>query len=67
MCIRDSICNWVDHAVTFVRGHRLPTLYGRRLADWIAMLKNLGFEVETMSMSEGKPFANIMLISRVPA
>jgi len=61
------ICNWVDHAVTFVRGHRLPTLYGRRLADWIAMLKNLGFEVETMSMSEGKPFANIMLISRVPA
>ena len=31
------------------------------------MLKNLGFQVETMSMSEGKPFANIMLISRVPA
>ena len=61
------ICNWVDHAVTFVRGHRLPTLYGRKLADWIAMLKNLGFQVETMSMSEGKPFANIMLISRVPA
>lgn len=58
------ICNWVDHAVTFVRGHRLPTLYGRKLAEWIDLLKNLGFQVETMPMSEGKPFANIMLICR---
>lgn len=61
------ICNWVDHAVTFVRGHRLPTLYNRKLAEWIDLLKNLGFQVETMPMSEGKPFANIMLICRVPA
>ncbi|MDD2743068.1 MAG: class I SAM-dependent methyltransferase [Rhodocyclaceae bacterium] len=60
------ICNWVDHAVTFVRGHRLPTLYGRKLAEWIDLLKNTGFNVETMPMSEGKPFANIMLICRVP-
>lgn len=60
------ICNWVDHAVTFVRGHRLPTLYGRKLAEWIDLLKNLGFQVETMPMSEGKPFANIMLICRKP-
>lgn len=58
------ICNWVDHAVTFVRGHRLPTLYGRKLAEWIDLLKNLGFQVDTMPMSEGKPFANIMLICR---
>ncbi len=61
------ICNWVDHAVTFVRGHRLPTLYNRKLAEWIDLLKSLGFQVETMPMSEGKPFANIMLICRVPA
>jgi SAM-dependent methyltransferase len=61
------ICNWVDHAVTFVRGHRLPTLYNRQLAEWIDLLKSLGFQVETMPMSEGKPFANIMLICRVPA
>ena len=60
------LCNWVDRVVTFVRGHRLPTLYGRRLADWIELLQSLGFQVESMSMSEGKPFANIMLIARVP-
>lgn len=61
------ICNWVDHAVTFVRGHRLPTLYGRRLDDWVALLTQFGFRVETLPMSEGKPFANIMLVCRVPA
>ena len=60
------ICNWIDHAVTFVRGHRLPKLYCRKLGEWIELLKRLGFEVETMPMSHGKPFANIMLISRVP-
>lgn len=60
------LCNWVDHAVTFVRGHRLPTLYGRPLAEWIDLLKNLGFEVSSMPMTEGKPFANIMLVCRVP-
>ena len=59
------ICNWVDHAVTFVRGHRLPTLYGRRLAEWVELLKGIGFQVEKMPMSEGKPFANIMLICRM--
>jgi SAM-dependent methyltransferase len=60
------VCNWVDRAVTFVRGHRLPTLYCRRLADWLDLLQKLGFTVATMPMSEGKPFANVMLIARVP-
>lgn len=60
------ICNWVDHAVTFVRGHRLPKLYCRRLAEWIELLRGQGFLVETMPMSDGKPFANVMLICRVP-
>ncbi|MBU1236384.1 MAG: class I SAM-dependent methyltransferase [Gammaproteobacteria bacterium] len=60
------VCDWVDRAVTFVRGHRLPTLYYRSLADWAELLRKLGFEVETVPMSEGKPFANVMLVARVP-
>ena len=63
---RTSLCNWVDHAVTFVRGHRLPALYGRKLAEWVDLLRSLGFQVESLPMSEGKPFANIMLVARVP-
>lgn len=61
------LCNWVDHAVTFVRGHRLPRLYCRPVSEWTGLLKELGFAVETMSMNEGKPFANVMLVCRVPA
>ena len=61
------LCNWVDHAVTFMRGHRLPKLYGRPVKEWTALLHGLGFVVETMPMTAGKPFANIMLICRVPA
>lgn len=60
------LCNWVDHAVTFVRGHRLPRLYCRPLAEWVALLESLGFSVSTMEMNEGKPFANVMLVCRVP-
>jgi SAM-dependent methyltransferase len=59
--------NWVDHVVTFARGHRLPRLYCRSLADWTRLLEEVGFSVESDAMSEGKPFANVMLICRVQA
>ncbi|HTY03809.1 MAG TPA: class I SAM-dependent methyltransferase [Rhodocyclaceae bacterium] len=61
------VCDWVDRAVTFVRGHRLPTLYYRRLDEWVALLRDIGFDVETIPMSEGKPFANVMIVAKVPA
>ena len=59
------LCNWVDHAVTFVRGHRLPQLYCRPLDEWTALLREIGFAVESEPMNEGKPFANVMLVCRV--
>lgn len=58
------LCNLVDRAVTFVRGHRLPQLYCRPLVDWVALLKRTGFSVDTDRMSEGKPFANVMMVCR---
>jgi SAM-dependent methyltransferase len=61
------LCNWVDRAVTFVRGHRLPRLYCRPLSEWVDLLRRLGFAVEAAPMNEGKPFANVMLVCRVPA
>lgn len=50
-----------------MRGHRLPQLYCRPLSEWVALLSRLGFTVRTLPMSEGKPFANVMLICRVPS
>jgi hypothetical protein len=50
-----------------MRGHRLPRLYCRPLAEWVALLQRFGFVVETDPMNEGKPFANVMLVCRVPS
>lgn len=54
----------VDHVVTFLRGHRLPRLYCRPLAEWVQLLEQTGFQVEVQSMSGRTPFANVMLIGR---
>ncbi len=61
-----AISNWVDHAVTRLRGHRLGTLYCRPLAAWKTALQKLGFVVEARAMSQGTPFANVLLVARLP-
>jgi SAM-dependent methyltransferase len=58
---------WVDAVVTFVRGHRVVPQYGRTLAQWIAQLESLGFAVESQPMSQGTPFANVLLVARLEA
>lgn len=55
---------WSDLAVTFFRGHRLPALHCRSLADWRALLRDIGFEVEARPMYGGTPFANILLVAK---
>jgi SAM-dependent methyltransferase len=59
-----KISNWVDNVVMTVRGHRLPRLYCRPLSEWKELLERLGFDVESKPMSQGKPFANVLLIAR---
>lgn len=54
----------VDRLVMALRGHRLERLYCRPLADWIAQLERLGFTVSARPMSEGTPFANVLLVAR---
>ena len=61
------ISNWVDMIMTFVRGNRLSRLYCRPLDDWQQALTGLGFEVQALPMHEGTPFANILLVARLPA
>lgn len=56
---------WVDHVVTFVRGHRNARLYCRPLADWRSALGALGFEVQTLAMNKGTPFANVLLVAKL--
>ncbi len=59
------ISNWVDTLVVFLRSGRLARLYCRTLADWQALLRNLGFAVEALPMDQGTPFANSLLVARL--
>lgn len=59
------LSNWVDRTVFLARGHGLARLHCRPLADWRASLETLGFEVRTIPLSHGTPFANVMLEGRV--
>jgi hypothetical protein len=57
----------MDYILSAVRGYRGARLYGRPLAEWQRILRDLGFEVQADPMSKGQPFANVLLVCRVPA
>ncbi|MED5618427.1 class I SAM-dependent methyltransferase [Ideonella sp. BN130291] len=57
-----AVSQWVDRVVTLVRGHRVPPTFGRPLADWVGLLERLGFKVRSVPMSQGTPFANVLLV-----
>jgi SAM-dependent methyltransferase len=56
---------WVDHVVSFTRGHRNSRLYCRSLTAWRATLGDLGFAVRTLAMNKGTPFSNVLLIAKL--
>ena len=58
-----AISQWVDRTVTRIRGHKVSPTWGRPLADWVALLQRLGFTVQSLPMSEGTPFANVLLVA----
>jgi SAM-dependent methyltransferase len=62
--LRFRISNWVDFIVTRMRGHATTQLYCRTLTDWMQALQQLGFSVEAIPMSQGTPFANVLLVAR---
>jgi SAM-dependent methyltransferase len=54
---------WVDRIVTGIRGHRAPPTWGRPLVEWQSLLEAIGFAVQARPMSQGTPFANVLLIA----
>ena len=62
-----AVSQWVDRTVTRVRGHRVSPTWGRTLPEWKALLARLGFTVQSVPMSEGTPFANVLLVADLPA
>lgn len=58
------ISNYVDILAATVRGHRLEKLHCRTLNQWTKALKDAGFAIEAVPMSQGTPFANVLLVGR---
>ena len=52
----------VDRLVLLLRYQRFSRLSARPAREWRALLERLGFRTEALPMSQGTPFANVLLI-----
>jgi SAM-dependent methyltransferase len=64
--LRFRFSQLVDRCISFIQGHRLSRMWCRPLADWVHALERRGYVVQALPMSAGTPFANVMIVSRVP-
>jgi SAM-dependent methyltransferase len=62
--MRFILGKWLDQMVLLVSGRGLKTLHCRSLAAWRDVLSSTGFESETVPMSSGTPFANVLIIAK---
>jgi SAM-dependent methyltransferase len=62
--LRFRLGQWWDQAVMLARGHGWIRQHCRSLAQWHALLLDCGFDTQVLSMSEGTPFANVLLCAR---
>lgn len=60
---RFRVSQWVDRTVTRIRGHRVTPTFCRPLDEWRHLLEGLDFRVTALPMSQGTPFANVLLVA----
>jgi SAM-dependent methyltransferase len=61
--LRYRCTRWVERVVMLSRGHDLAAPLGRSLGEWQILLRQCGFDSEAQPMSQGTPFANVLLIA----
>ena len=54
---------WSDKLVMLMRGHAVVSQHCRSVAQWRVLLRECGFDSEATPMSQGTPFANVLLIA----
>ena len=62
--LRFQMGQWWDQAVMLARGQGWIRQHCRSLAQWRSLLRECGFDSQVLSMSEGTPFANVLLCAR---
>ncbi|MGQ0578284.1 MAG: methyltransferase [Betaproteobacteria bacterium] len=63
--LRFRLTGTADLLIAMTQGEWVPLHHHRPLADWTALLHGFGFAVEAEPMSEGTPFANVLLTARL--
>lgn len=58
------LTKWSERIAEATRGRWRNRLHFRGQGEWVAALENLGLGVRVEPMSEGTPFANVLLIAR---
>jgi len=61
--LRFDYTRWIDKVVMLARGHSLVTTHSRTMAQWKEVLRQCGFDSESVPMSRGTLFANVLLIA----
>lgn len=56
----------IDQLVALARRRRWVRLAGRPVSEWRSLLTRLGFTTEALPMSAGTPFANVLIVARLP-
>jgi SAM-dependent methyltransferase len=62
--LRFRYSQWVDKLVMLLRGHAWVKTYCRSVPQWQELLRECAFDVQAMPMSQGTPFANVLLVAR---
>jgi len=58
--LRYYVTSFAEHVCCLWRGQGWQALHYRRATEWIALLEQLGFSVDSLPMSQGTPFANVL-------
>jgi len=62
---RFGLTRVIDHGVVVLSGRLSTRFFCRSIADWTGLLSRFGFRIERQPMSQGTPFANILLTARL--
>ena len=58
---------WIDRLTMLLHGGGFGKVAGRPLSGWRSSLERLGFQVESLPMNGRPPFANLLIVARLPA
>jgi SAM-dependent methyltransferase len=61
--LRYRYTQWVDRIVMLSRGHASVAPHCRTVEQWRSLLLDCGFDSDAVPMSQGTPFANVLLIA----